>query len=139
MFRHILIPLDLTDKHRQALAIGAELAGQSGGTVTLLHIIEKIPGLSDEEEKGFYDRLERAARTHLTNYAEALGLRKVASQLEVYCGQRAPEIARYAREKGADLIILTAPHLDPEHPTAGWGSLSYRVGILAPCPVLLVK
>jgi nucleotide-binding universal stress UspA family protein len=139
MFRHILIPLDLTDKHRQAVAIGAELASQSGGTVTLLHIIEKIPGLSDEEEKSFYSRLERTARSHLENYADSLKVRRVNVQLEVYCGPRAPEVARYAREKGVDLVVLTAPRLDPQHPAAGWGSLSYRVGILAPCPVLLVK
>lgn len=139
MFRHILIPLDLTDKHRQAIAIGGELASQSGGTVTLLHIIEKIPGLSDDEEKGFYARLERAARAHLASYDETLTARRVVSRVEVFCGQRAPEIARYAREKGVDLIMLTAPRLDPQNPTAGWGSLSYRVGILAPCPVLLVK
>jgi nucleotide-binding universal stress UspA family protein len=139
VFQHILIPLDLTDKHRQAVLIGAELATQSRGTVTLLHIIEKIPGLSDEEDKTFYARLERTARDHLVNYGESLKVRQVTAHLEVYCGQRAAEIARYAREKGVDLIILTAPHLDPQNPAAGWGSMSYRVGILAPCPVLLVK
>jgi len=139
VFQNIVIPLDLTDKHRQAVAIAAELAGQSGGTLTLLHVIEKIPGLSDEEERGFYARLERSARTHLANYAESLAARQIKAHVEVFCGQRAPEIARYAQEKGADLIILSAPRLDPQHPAAGWGSLSYRVGILAPCPVLLVK
>ena len=58
---------------------------------------------------------------------------------EVRSGTRAPDVVRYAGEVGADLIVLTAPRFDPEHPAAGWGSLSYKVGILSSCPVLLVK
>jgi hypothetical protein len=37
------------------------------------------------------------------------------------------------------LGILTAPRLDAAVPSAGWGSMSYRIGILSQCPVLLVK
>jgi len=72
MIQRILIPLDLTDKHDRAIALGAELATPSGGTVTLLHVIETIPGLSDDEEKDFYARLERAARKHLDGLSRDL-------------------------------------------------------------------
>jgi hypothetical protein len=37
------------------------------------------------------------------------------------------------------MIVLTAPRLDPNNPGASWGSLSYKISMLASCPVLLVK
>jgi nucleotide-binding universal stress UspA family protein len=48
-------------------------------------------------------------------------------------------IVEFAEKNGADLIVLTAPRLDPSQLSTSWGSLSYKVGILARCPVLLVK
>jgi nucleotide-binding universal stress UspA family protein len=139
MFKKILLPLDLTEKHQAAIDIAVELAGQSKAEVTLLHVIEVISGLSLQEEKAFYGRLECSARAHLESFAAVLTGQGIACHKEVLFGNRAPEIARYAADSGARLIILTAPRIDPEHPAAGWGSMSYKVSILAPCPVLLVK
>ena len=139
MFERILVPLDLTDKHRSALDFAKKLAQQSGGQVTLLHVIEVIPGLDVDEEKKFYYRLERAARKHLEQFARRLTQQKINCQAEILFGGRAAMIARYAADIKASLIVLTAPRLDPDHPAASLGSLSYKVGLLARCPVLLVK
>jgi len=38
-----------------------------------------------------------------------------------------------------DLIVLTSHKIDLAHPAEGWGTTSYKVGILCQCPVLLVK
>jgi nucleotide-binding universal stress UspA family protein len=138
MFRKILMPLDLTDKHKKALDTAAELAG-SGGEITLVHVIELIHGVSVEEEKDFYDRLEQAAREQLARYAAVLGSRQVPCRQEILFGGRALEIVRLARESGTDLIVLTAPAAEPGQPDVGLGSLSYKVGVFAPCPVLLVR
>jgi nucleotide-binding universal stress UspA family protein len=138
MFRKLLLPVDLSDRHAAALQVAADLAGPSG-EVTLLHVVELIPGLPQEEERGFYDRLERAAVKHLDRLGTALTQRGVPWRQVVVLGNRAPDLVRHARESGADLIVLTAPPFDPAHPAAGWGSLSHKVGLLAPCPVLLVK
>jgi nucleotide-binding universal stress UspA family protein len=138
MFKKILVPLDLTNKHGPALSLAAEFAQQSRGNVVLLHVIEVIPGLSRDEESDFYNRLERSARKHLEQLARTLADDKIPFQIEITYGNRAREIAHYAAETRADLIVLTAPRLEPDNPS-GWGSMSYKVGILAHCPVLLVK
>jgi nucleotide-binding universal stress UspA family protein len=139
MFRNILLPLDLTDRHHQALDISAELAGGGAAAITLLHAIETIAGLSPAEERDFYGRLERAARSHLDRWRKDLEKRKFSCQMEIRYGNRAAECVRYALENGVDLIILTAPRIDPSNPAGGLGSMSYKIGILSPCPVLLVK
>jgi nucleotide-binding universal stress UspA family protein len=139
MFRKILVPLDLTNKHRKAVDTAAELARQSGGEVTLVHVIELIQGMPVEEEKDFYERLEAAAKEHLAEHAELLREQEVAHRQEIFFGARAPEIVRLARETAVDLIVLTAPAAEPGKPNFGLGSLSYKVGIFAPCPVLLVR
>ena len=138
MFKHVLVPLDLTDKHGPAVTTAAELAGP-GGEVTLLHVVEIIPGLAMEEEKTFYTRLERLARAHLEKAGGPLAAAKVPWKVKVLFGDRAREIVEHAQDAGSDLIVLTAPRPDPEHPAAGWGSLSWKVSFMARCPVFLVK
>jgi nucleotide-binding universal stress UspA family protein len=139
MFKKILLPVDVSDRHGQALDAAADLAGPGGGEITLLHVIEVIAGLTMEEEKDFYRRLEKTARAKLAQLGDRLKPRNVAWRAEVLYGNRGAEVVRHARETGTDLIVLTAPRFDPQHPDASWGSLSYAVGMLAPCPVLLVK
>ena len=139
MFKNILMPVDLTDRHQPALDIAVRLATQSAGAVTLLHVIEIIPGLGLREEREFYSRLERAARDHLAKLGRDLAAHQVPRREEVIFGERAHEIVRYAMETGVDLIVLSSHRIDLQDPDAAWGTVSYKVGILSQCPVLLVK
>jgi nucleotide-binding universal stress UspA family protein len=139
MFQKILVPVDLTDAHQPALDIAARLAQGGAGAVTLLHVIEVISEVWAGEDRDFYDRLEHKARDHLARLGHALRERAVPGREEVVFGNRAPEIVRYAVEEGMDLIVLKSHRIDLENPSAGWGTVSYKVGILAQCPVLLVK
>jgi nucleotide-binding universal stress UspA family protein len=139
MFRKIVLPIDLTERHQEALKMAVELARASGGELVLLHIIEVIPGLPIEEEKDFYNRLEKRAKHHLAQLAEPLKRQNVPYREEVGFGNRVAGIVHFAEKNGTDLIVLTAPRIDPNQLGTGWGSLSYKVGILARCPVLLVK
>jgi nucleotide-binding universal stress UspA family protein len=139
MFQKILVPVDLTNRHQQAIAIAARLAAQGGGAITLLHVIEMIHGLPMEEEPTFYQRLERKAGTHLETLRRGLEKQKVAVHSQVLFGDRALEIIRHSQETGADLIVLSSHRIDAGQPAASLGTLSYKIGILAQCPVLLVK
>ncbi len=139
MFQKILVPVDLADVHQPALDIAARLAQESAGEVTLLHVIEVITEVWTVEAHGFYDRLEQTARDHLARLGHSLGERAVPRREEVVFGNRAPEIVRYAVEAGIELIVLKSHRIDLQNSSAGWGTVSYKVGILAQCPVLLVK
>ena len=139
MFKKILVPIDLSDRHQQAIDIAADLASESEGEVTLLHVIEVIPGLWNEVEQSFYRRLEHTARAHVAKLGKRLLERMVPHREELVYGNRAREIVSCAKNMGVDLIVLTSHRIDLEDPNAGWGTLSYRVSILAQCPVLLVK
>lgn len=139
MFRHILMPVDLSDQHQAALKMVRELCTSSGGEIVLLHVIEQIAGLSVDEERPFYGRLERLAREHLEKLGKQLDAAKVRWRSEVRLGPRVRLIAEYADEMKADLIVLTSPRADPANVWGGLGSLSFRVGLVAPCPVLFVR
>jgi nucleotide-binding universal stress UspA family protein len=139
MFQRILMPVDLSDRHGPALATAAELCQASQGEIILVHVIEIIPGLGPDEERPFYDRLERMARAHLQRLGQRLEEKKVRWRMEVRLGQRVPQIVECARAAQADLAVLTTPKPDPANLPAGWGSLGFRVGLVIPCPVLLVR
>src|SRR5262245_10295869 len=98
MFKKLLLPLDLTDKHHAVIDTAEKLALQNNGEVTLLHVIEVITGLSAEEEKHFYQRLEHAAGKHLQIYARSLAERKAPYRQKVLIGNRVREIVAYAKE-----------------------------------------
>ena len=134
-FRHILIPSDLTERTASALAMAGKLALPSNSRITLLHVIETIDGLKSKELKSFYARLERKARTWLTSFAR----RDSRVEIAIAYGRRADHIVDFAAAHGVDLIVLASHRVDPSMVNRDWGSISYKVSILAQCPVLLVK
>jgi nucleotide-binding universal stress UspA family protein len=139
MFRTILIPVDLSDRHGAALEAAAQLAGAQGAEVTLLHVVELLHGSSREEDAAFYDRLEQKARGRLAALLARLRDRGVAARSHILFGSPVSSILRFAQTEGADLIVLSSHTIDPTRPDAGFGTMSYLLGIAARCPVLLVK
>ena len=139
MFHHILIPADLTDRTSPAADMARDLAKSAHAHITLLHVIETVSGASYDEFASFYKDIEGRASRHLI----ALASRFEGSGLEVgrsvVYGKPAEEIVGFAVREHVDLIVLASHRIDLSRPGYGWGTLSYRIGVLAPCPVLLVK
>lgn len=136
MFQRILVPTDLTARADRAFEIALQVAGPKA-EVTLLHVIETVPGVSFDELKTFYLQLEQKARTAMAQVTRRAGV-DVRVVDEVVFGRRAEEIVRFAADREVDLIVLASHRVDPSH-ERDWGTISYKVGILSPCPVLLVK
>jgi nucleotide-binding universal stress UspA family protein len=139
MFERILFPVDLTLKGDSAMNVVGELAVKGAAVVTLLHVIPTIEGVDYEEIRDFYETLREKARQTLAEYAARFTGRQVEVETEIVFGKPAQQIVHYAAQRDVDLIVLGSHRVDPEQPGTGWGSLSYRVAILAQCPVLLVK
>jgi nucleotide-binding universal stress UspA family protein len=137
MFDRILVPVDLTAKNRLALD-GACQVLAPGGELVLLHVVERLADDAAEVE-GFYAALERRAREVLRELGDLARRRGARVREELVVGHRVEEIVALATREASDLVVLATHRLDPERPLADGLSLSYRVALLLPCPVLLVK
>jgi universal stress protein A len=137
-FRHVLVPTDLTDRTIKAFDLADRLAGRERSRITLLHVIQVIPGIAIHELEPFYKKLERRARTKMADLARRAS-RDTDVRVEIAYGVRAESIISIAKKRHVDLIVLASHRVNPVMVGRDWGTLSYKVGILAPCPVLLVK
>ncbi len=139
MFRKILVPVDFTGKNLRAVRAAARVAEMSGAQATLLHVIEPIDAERTGALEAFYRRLERSARERLKPFRAEFEKRKLAAGAEILYGKPVEEILRFAEREGVGLIVMSSHKLPLRRPAENWGTVSYKVGILARCPVLLVK
>lgn len=139
MFKTVLVPVDLSDQNAASVAMAAKLTDPGHGTLHLLHVIELIPGLGLEEERAFYDRLERDATAHLARLSRIAEKEKRAQRADVLFGARGAVILNEAERLSADLLVMRSHRVGRTEPYQGFGTLSHQIGILASCPVLLVK
>jgi nucleotide-binding universal stress UspA family protein len=140
MFRKILVPVDFSDKNQAALDSALQVADREGGEITLLHVVETIEHIEFEEMSDFYRGLETRAIAKLFTLQEKVQAGSSARvRHDVVFGNRAESIVQYADEHGTDLLILSSHKVDRDHPALGLGTISYRIAIVARCPVLLVK
>ena len=139
MFQHLLVPADLSTHAVKAVQMARDLARSPGARITLFHVIETLAGAEDDEFESFYRELEGRANRQLTSLAARLGDAEIEVARTVVYGRPAEEIVRFAAENSVDLIVLASHRIDVARPGQGWGTLSYKVGLLAPCSVLLVK
>ena len=138
MFEHILVPTDFSEGSVHALKIASNISGDKGD-ITLIHVIQTIPGESFDEFKDFYTKLEDRA----WNSLQELIAKWPESALEIIprieYGGRVEQILKYAADHQVDLIVLNSHRIHPNDPVRDWGTISYKVGVLSQCPVMLVK
>lgn len=139
MFKHILVPTDFSERNRQALQIAVDLAAHYDGEVSLLHVIKRIAGGEDEEFADFYKKLEKKAHKKMAELASTHENETVPLTTHIILGNRVEEIIRFSEEQEVDLIVMASHKINLEQPDTGWGTISQKVGLLAQCPILLVK
>lgn len=139
MFKNILVPTDFLDNDQHALDIAVKLCSMDNGKISLLHVIEVIANTTFEEFEDFYGGLEKRSFKDLNAIVDRLDTSKTVVEPQVVYGNRTREIVRYAEQNQVDLIIMKSHKVDLEDRSQGWGTISYKVSIMAQCPVLLVK
>jgi nucleotide-binding universal stress UspA family protein len=139
MFRHIVVPIDLSERQGRMLRLARVLARTSGARVTLLHVVQRVGGLPPGELRGFYQRLVKTSQRRLTEVAKTFAAQGVAVRAEVTIGEPVEEILRVAATRKGDLVIMGSHKVGAGRAARGWATVSYRVGLLCACPIMLVK
>jgi nucleotide-binding universal stress UspA family protein len=138
MFQSILVPLDGSDYSERALATGLELARLTGAKVTLLTV---ILGYKDAHVPPV-ERLDQQARDRAEAYLAPFleDARKAGFDVSsrVGHGDPAQEIVASARERGADLIVMSTHGIGATGRHA-LGSVAMKVLQDSDCPVLMVR
>jgi nucleotide-binding universal stress UspA family protein len=138
VFRRILVPVDFTPRSLRAVRAAAKVAATTRAKTTLLHVIERIDDGESGAFESFYRKLESAAREKVKALVAPFGER-LPVRAEILYGKPVGEILRFAQANRIDLIVMSSHKLPLRHSGESWGTVSYKVGILSRCPVLLVK
>jgi nucleotide-binding universal stress UspA family protein len=139
MFDHFLVPLDLGLGNERQLRAVLALARGTRARVTLLHVIQRVPKIPARELRAFYERLARTSRLRLARVEARLAAAGLPARTLVLVGDPPAEIVRVAARRRVDLIVMGSHRHDPTRPGGGWGTTSYKVGLLCRCPILLMK
>ena len=147
MFKTILVAVDGSDHALKAVDIAADLAQKYDAQLVLLSVFKHLSSLesthslvrSDKElgsaEATLRDLAKDAVKT-AKERAKERGVQKLESSTKE--GRPARTIVAFAKEKGADAIIMGSRGLGD---VTGFmlGSVSHKVSALAECTVITVK
>jgi nucleotide-binding universal stress UspA family protein len=140
--KRILVPLDGSESAETAVAVAADLARSSGGSVRLLRVSPvpkqwvgnygRVVAYADQE----MERLTAEGR----DYLETVGAQVPAVPIEsvVRFGEPAEEILVEAEAFGADAIVLATGRLSWLKRVTG-GGVGQSVVLKAPVTVVLVR
>jgi len=135
MYQNILIPVALD--HERDVAGAVEVARrlqEDGGKITLVGVVEQVPGYVREYVVIHPDtEVTEAVRAKLREIAKTLGDLNVA----VMTGKPGVAIADMANETGADLIVIGSHR--PGLQDYFLGSTASRVVRRAPCAVMVLR
>jgi nucleotide-binding universal stress UspA family protein len=138
-FNRIVVAIDGSEGSERGLAKALELAGLTGATLFALAVEGPLPAYAatigeveevKKEKDAFFERLLLQVR----KLAEENG---VPVEVELRPGHAAELIIHYARERGADLIVLG--HRGHFLRDRMLGSTADRVAQHADCPVMIVR
>jgi nucleotide-binding universal stress UspA family protein len=144
-FRRILCAADLTHASERTLDVALSLASEDDGHITLLHVVESLPGetagrlyLAVPEIGPLRRDVMEQARTQLRKAVPdaARDFCRVSERVEAGAAWR--EILRVADETDADLIVMGA-HARSALGRMFFGSTASHVVRRAACPVLIVQ
>ena len=107
-YRNLLVCLDLTEDSVRVLERARAIAASTGGTLTLLHVVEYVPvepmGEALLPAVQIEAELAERATTQIAELATRLSLG--GAERLVLTGNIKAEVVRIAQEKRCDLIVI---------------------------------
>jgi nucleotide-binding universal stress UspA family protein len=150
--KNILVPTDFSPEAHYAYKVALQLAKHTGGSVTLLHVLEELgdtasgfstvggPVGGSGLDQIFPIKLMEATKRRLQTLQDEAILRAsdVPVRYTVKTGAVGDGILQAIQKHGIDLVVMGArEHHDLQHFFVS--STTERMIRLAPCPVLTVK
>ena len=140
--KNILVPTDFSSLSQSALEYARDLADNMNATIHILHVIDKsmpfVPGKQNLSESELTAAFEADARKQLSAFiAEAENDTDIKVIGMIKHGIDFEEIVKYAKEVGADLIVI-ATHGRTGIMHSLLGSVAEKVIQHAKCPVLVI-
>jgi len=129
--RRILCCTDLSDQSELALEHAISLGTEYGGELALLHVLENVPSSADIENE--IAKVTESLEKRVSPEAR----RNCKTKTMVRIGQPYQQILELALESRPDLIVMGVRGRNALD-LAVFGSTTYRVVQLGPCPVLVV-
>ena len=131
LLQRILCCTDFSDESEQALEYAVSLATEYGGELTLLHALEGMAESADiqDEITKVMDSLEKCISPETRRNCKTKTLVRIGSPYQ--------QILELALESQPDLIVMGVRGRNALD-LAVFGSTTYRVVQLGPCPVLVV-
>ena len=134
MYETILVPVDLS--HREAGRKALEIARRMGGDearIVALYVAGDVPNfIANHIPEGVREEHIATARAELSSRADEVG-----AECEIRAGHPATVILEYAKEIGADLIVIASHR--PGLQDYLLGSTAARVVRHADCTVLVER
>jgi nucleotide-binding universal stress UspA family protein len=128
----ILFCTDFSEHSRRALDPALSLTEEYNAELTLLHVLEDIPGPSETV------KAKAKAMEQLDKLIPPERRKTVRIKTEVRIGKPYQQIIQLALDTQTDMVIM-AVHGRGALDLAVFGSTTYRVIQLGPCPVLAVQ
>jgi len=130
--QRILCCTDFSDQSEQALEYAVSLAIEYGSELTLLHVLESVADSADIQNE-----IAKAMES-LEKRISPETRRDCKTKTLVRIGKPYQQIIEIALESQTDLVIMGVRGRNALD-TAVFGSTTYRVVQLGPCPVLVVQ
>ena len=140
-FKNILAYANSGRDSDSGVSRAARLAERNGGTLTIVDVVEEVPGFLGVLLPASWDldevlRDERKARLEmLAGRVRSTG---IEVRTEVLVGKPSLEITRMVERGGIDLVVKTARPEEREG-TAAVGRVAVRLMRLCPCPIWVVQ
>lgn len=148
--KKILVPHDGDQMSDKAVLYASELAKALNAEITLLYVIEEIevPAtlllgndrvLIERARRSIAKELEQKWNKFAQEKVKLFSLQKLKITSDTGKGDPAEQIVKYAKETGADLIVMGSRRLEGVSKiVVALGSVARKVSERALCPVMLV-
>lgn len=144
MYHKILVPFDNSKQAFSAIEHSIKLALVSKASVTLFHVVQDIPVLTDEagdrlgiDRNAFIEQAKTKTQSMLDKLKESLSEHEIKIDTAVVVGNPSREILKKAQIEGYDVIVMGSRGLG-KIPGLLMGSVSNRVCRSASCPVIVI-